>query len=52
MGCAQVMEELKVLMKAYKEEVGEAPEILGLALSSRKNLCIHPEVREQRLRLV
>lgn len=40
------MEELKVLMKAYKEEVGQAPELLGVALSSRKNLCIHPEVSE------
>lgn len=38
------MEELKNLMKAYHEEVGHVPELLGLALSARKNLCIHPEV--------
>lgn len=38
------MEELKNLMKAYREEVGHVPELLGLALSARKNLCIHPEV--------
>ena len=31
-------------MEAYKEELGQAPELLGVALSSRKNLCIHPEV--------
>lgn len=40
----QVMEELKRLMQYYRQEVGEVPEILGLALSARKNLCIHPEV--------
>ena len=40
----QVMEELKRLMQYYHQEVGEVPEILGLALSARKNLCIHPEV--------
>lgn len=44
MSVYQVMEELKGLMAAYREEVGQAPEILGLALSARKNLCIHPEV--------
>ena len=38
------MEELKRLMQYYHQEVGEVPEILGLALSARKNLCIHPEV--------
>ena len=41
----QVMEELKQLMEAYRKEIGHAPEILGLALSARKNLCIHPEVK-------
>ena len=25
-----------------------APEFLGLALSSRKNLCVHPEMKGQR----
>ena len=46
-GCGfllQVIEELKRLMEAYRQEVGHVPEILGLALSARKNLCIHPEV--------
>ena len=40
----QVMEELKRLRRSYQEEVGVAPEMVGVALSSRKNLCIHPEV--------
>ena len=40
----QVMEELKVLLEYYEKESGEKPAILGVALSSRKNLCIHPEV--------
>jgi len=41
----KVVEELKNLMQYYENEAGEnRPKILGLALSSRKNLCIHPEV--------
>lgn len=43
----KVMEELKGLMTAYKKEVGVAPEILGVALSARKNLCIHSEVSKE-----
>jgi len=39
-----VLEELKKLMEYYMKETGEPPKMLGLALSSRKNLCIHPEV--------
>lgn len=38
------MEELKSLMEAYQKELGYTPELLGLALSARRNLCIHPEV--------
>ena len=40
----QVLDELKRLVRYYREEVGESVELLGLALSARKNLCIHPEV--------
>ena len=40
----QVLEELKVLLEYYEKETGEKPAILGVGLSSRKNLCIHPEV--------
>lgn len=43
----QVMEELKRLVRYYREEVGESVELLGLALSARKNLCIHPEVGQR-----
>ena len=38
------MEELKVLVACWEKETGEPMNIVGLALSSRKNLCIHPEV--------
>ena len=40
----KVLEELKVLLEYYEKESGEKPKILGVGLSSRKNLCIHPEV--------
>ncbi|XP_031562643.1 general transcription and DNA repair factor IIH helicase subunit XPD-like [Actinia tenebrosa] len=44
----KVLEELKVLMEYYEKETGEQPNMLGLALSSRKNLCINPKVVEER----
>lgn len=31
-------------MDYYAKEAGEKKNFLALALSSRKNLCIHPEV--------
>ncbi|CAH3128453.1 unnamed protein product [Pocillopora meandrina] len=40
----KVLEELKVLLEYYEKETGRKPKLLGLGLSSRKNLCIHPEV--------
>ena len=40
----KVVEELRKLMEYYEKETGEEQNILGLALSSRKNLCIHPMV--------
>ena len=40
----KVLEELKKLMEYYEKETGEPIKMLGLALSSRKNLCIKPEV--------
>ncbi|KAI8480390.1 General transcription and DNA repair factor IIH helicase subunit XPD [Branchiostoma belcheri] len=39
----KVLEELRKLMEYYEKETGEPPNLIGLALSSRKNLCIHPE---------
>ncbi|KXJ30028.1 TFIIH basal transcription factor complex helicase XPD subunit [Exaiptasia diaphana] len=44
----KVLEELKVLVEYYEKETGQRPKILGLALSSRKNLCINPTVIEER----
>lgn len=40
----QVIEELRKLLSFYEQQEGERLPFLGLALSSRKNLCIHPEV--------
>ncbi|XP_015770253.1 PREDICTED: TFIIH basal transcription factor complex helicase XPD subunit-like [Acropora digitifera] len=40
----KVLEELKVLLEYYEKETGQIPKLTGLGLSSRKNLCIHPEV--------
>uniref|UniRef100_A0A3Q3MQB5 General transcription and DNA repair factor IIH helicase subunit XPD n=1 Tax=Mastacembelus armatus TaxID=205130 RepID=A0A3Q3MQB5_9TELE len=40
----KVVEELRKLMEFYSKETGENSNFLALALSSRKNLCIHPEI--------
>ena len=40
-----MVEELKNLVLFYEKELGESINFLGLALTSRKNLCVHPEVR-------
>ncbi|XP_037675663.1 general transcription and DNA repair factor IIH helicase subunit XPD isoform X2 [Choloepus didactylus] len=40
----KVIEELRKLLNFYEKQEGEKLSFLGLALSSRKNLCIHPEV--------
>uniref|UniRef100_A0A8C7JCW6 General transcription and DNA repair factor IIH helicase subunit XPD n=1 Tax=Oncorhynchus kisutch TaxID=8019 RepID=A0A8C7JCW6_ONCKI len=44
----KVVEELRKLMEFYSKETGEKNNILALALSSRKNLCVHPEVSSLR----
>ncbi|KAL5008591.1 hypothetical protein ScPMuIL_014172 [Solemya velum] len=44
----KVVEELRNLVQYYEKETGESPNILGLALSSRKNLCINSEVLSER----
>ncbi|XP_054651189.1 general transcription and DNA repair factor IIH helicase subunit XPD isoform X2 [Dunckerocampus dactyliophorus] len=44
----KVVEELRKLMEFYSKETGEKNNFLALALSSRKNLCIHPEVSSLR----
>uniref|UniRef100_A0A914W6J6 DNA 5'-3' helicase n=1 Tax=Plectus sambesii TaxID=2011161 RepID=A0A914W6J6_9BILA len=43
------VEELRNLFNYYSEQNGAAPEMLALALSARKNMCIHPEVSAERL---
>uniref|UniRef100_A0A915LAG4 DNA 5'-3' helicase n=1 Tax=Romanomermis culicivorax TaxID=13658 RepID=A0A915LAG4_ROMCU len=43
----QAMEELRHLMKQYMSQ-DETFDILAVALSARKNLCIHPEVSKNR----
>uniref|UniRef100_A0A3P9Q302 DNA 5'-3' helicase n=1 Tax=Poecilia reticulata TaxID=8081 RepID=A0A3P9Q302_POERE len=40
----KVVEELRKLMEFYAKETGEVNNFLALSLSSRKNLCIHPEI--------
>ena len=44
----KVMEELRKLILYYEKELGVKQNIVGLALSSRKNLCIHPGVSKER----
>ncbi|KAH0631628.1 hypothetical protein JD844_006058 [Phrynosoma platyrhinos] len=45
---AKVIEELRKLLDFYEKQTGEKLPFLALALSSRKNLCIHPEVSSLR----
>ncbi|XP_042296844.1 general transcription and DNA repair factor IIH helicase subunit XPD isoform X2 [Sceloporus undulatus] len=44
----KVIEELRKLLDFYEKQTGEKMPFLALALSSRKNLCIHPEVSSLR----
>lgn len=39
-----MIEELRKLVDFHEKQTGQKLPFLGLALSSRKNLCIHPEV--------
>ncbi|KAH9368465.1 hypothetical protein HPB48_012605 [Haemaphysalis longicornis] len=45
---ASVVEELRRLLEQYTKETGEDMSLLGLCLTSRKNLCIHPQVSLER----
>uniref|UniRef100_A0A670JG58 General transcription and DNA repair factor IIH helicase subunit XPD n=1 Tax=Podarcis muralis TaxID=64176 RepID=A0A670JG58_PODMU len=40
----KVIEELRKLLDFHEKQTGDKLPFLGLALSSRKNLCIHPEI--------
>lgn len=44
----KVVAELKHLMEYYDKHAPVKPNFTGLVLSSRKNMCIHPEVSKQR----
>uniref|UniRef100_A0A8C2Q8L1 General transcription and DNA repair factor IIH helicase subunit XPD n=1 Tax=Cyprinus carpio TaxID=7962 RepID=A0A8C2Q8L1_CYPCA len=44
----KVVEELRKLMDNYTKQTEAKNDFLALALSSRKNLCIHPEVSSLR----
>lgn len=44
----KVIEELKVLMAYYEKHSSIQPNMTGLVLSSRKNMCIHPDVSKER----
>lgn len=40
----KVLEEAKVVLDYRNKELGTAPSTLALGLSSRRNMCVHPEV--------
>lgn len=44
----KVVAELKNLMEYYAKHAEVNPNLTGLVLSSRKNMCIHPEVMKER----
>lgn len=44
----KVVEELKNLIEYYEKHTGTKPNLTGIVLSSRKNMCIHPEVSKER----
>ncbi|KAI0982715.1 hypothetical protein GJ496_004194 [Pomphorhynchus laevis] len=44
----KVVKELQKLLDYITIETGQQPDILGIALSSRKNLCVHPVVSKLR----
>ncbi|KAL9617092.1 MAG: hypothetical protein Q9160_008082 [Pyrenula sp. 1 TL-2023] len=42
----KALAELKALMKYRSDQLGYTEDFRGLGLTSRKNLCLHPEVRK------
>lgn len=44
----KVIAELQNLMSYYQKNAPEPTALLGLVLSSRKNMCVHPEVSRER----
>lgn len=45
----KVVEELRLLLNYIEQETGKSTKMLGLVLSSRKNLCLHPEVKYMKI---
>lgn len=43
----KVVAELKSLLNYYAKHAESTPKVIGLVLSSRKNMCIHPDVSKQ-----
>lgn len=44
----KVVAELKHLMDYYRQNAFAEPNMTGLVLSSRKNMCVHPDVSKER----
>lgn len=44
----KALHELKRLMKFREKELGKQENFRGLGLTSRKNLCLHPQVKNER----
>jgi len=44
----KALAELKALMKYRAEQLGYEEEFRGMGLTSRKNLCLHPEVKREK----
>ncbi|KAI5806269.1 DNA repair helicase RAD3 [Geopyxis carbonaria] len=44
----KALAELKSLMEYRTKELGRVEQFRGLGLTSRKNLCLHPEVKQER----
>lgn len=46
----KVLSELKFLQEYRERKLGKRAQMIALGLSSRKNMCIHPDVAEERSR--
>ena len=45
----KALAELKALMEYRADQLGEKEDFRGLGLTSRKNLCLHPSVRREKV---
>lgn len=45
----KALAELKALMNYRTEQLGYVEDFRGLGLTSRKNLCLHPSVKREKL---